>query len=59
LPTADAAEQEVLETFILERIRSGAQLPGTYPPNAETLAAFEAWRKGISGFASEAQRSTS
>ena len=42
---ADAAEQEILETFILERIRSGAQLPGTYPPNAETEAAYAAWRK--------------
>jgi regulator of RNase E activity RraA len=42
---AHAAEQEILETFILERIRSGAQLPGTYPPNADTQAAYEAWRR--------------
>ena len=41
----DAAEQELLETFILERIRDGARLPGTYPPNAETEAAYKAWRK--------------
>jgi len=42
---ADAHEQEKLEAFILERIRNGAALPGTYPPNAQTKAAYEAWRK--------------
>jgi len=42
---ADAAEQEKLEAFILERIRNGAALPGTYPPNAETRAAYAEWRK--------------
>ena len=41
----DAAEQEVMEAFLLERIQAGAALPGTYPPNAETKAAFEVWRK--------------
>ena len=41
----DAAEQEKLEAFILERVEQGARLPGTYPPNAETRAAYEAWRK--------------
>ena len=41
----DAAEQEVMEAFLLERIQAGAALPGTYPPNAETKAAFEIWRK--------------
>jgi regulator of RNase E activity RraA len=41
----DAAEQETMEAFILERIEGGAKLPGTYPPNAETRAAYEAWRK--------------
>ncbi len=45
----DAAEQEKMEAFILERIEGGAALPGTYPPDAETKAAFAAWReqKGI------------
>ena len=42
---ADAAEQEKLEVFVLERIQGGAALPGTYPPNAETRAAYSAWRK--------------
>ncbi|MBL8377433.1 MAG: ribonuclease activity regulator RraA [Burkholderiales bacterium] len=41
----DAAEQEVMELFLLERISGGATLPGTYPPSAETRAAFDVWRK--------------
>jgi regulator of RNase E activity RraA len=39
-----AAEQEQLECFILERVRGGAALPGTYPPDAATRAAYEAQR---------------
>jgi len=42
---ADSAEQELMEVFILERIQRGARLPGTYPPNEATRAAFAAWRK--------------
>ena len=41
----DAAEQEKMEAFILERVQAGAALPGTYPPNAQTRAAFATWRK--------------
>jgi regulator of RNase E activity RraA len=41
----DATEQEQLERFVLERIRDGAPLPGTYPPNEATEAAYRAWRK--------------
>ena len=41
----DAVEQEKMEVFILERVQQGAKLAGTYPPNAETKAAFQAWRK--------------
>jgi len=40
-----SADQELLETFITERIEAGAILAGTYPPDAATLADFEAWRK--------------
>jgi len=40
----DAAEQELLEVFILEEIAGGRALPGTYPANAETRARFVAWR---------------
>jgi regulator of RNase E activity RraA len=42
---ADAAEQERLEDFIMARVRDGAPLPGTYPPNAATLAAYRAHRE--------------
>ncbi len=42
---AEVVEQEVMEKFLLGRIQGGATLPGTYPPNAETRAAYEAWRK--------------
>jgi regulator of RNase E activity RraA len=41
----DATEQEKMEAFILERVEGGAKLAGTYPPNAETRAAYEVWRK--------------
>jgi regulator of RNase E activity RraA len=40
-----AAEQEQLEEFLTERIREGAALPGTYPPNEATKAAYDAWKK--------------
>lgn len=40
----DAEEQESLEAFVLIRIQQGAKLPGTYPPNPETKAAYAAWR---------------
>ena len=41
----DAAEQEKMEAFILERIEGGAMLRGTYPPDADTRLAFAEWRK--------------
>ena len=41
----DAVEQEKMEVFILERVQGGAKLAGTYPPNAETLAAYKEWKK--------------
>ena len=40
-----AAEQEILERFILEKVEGGVVLPGTYPPNEETLAEYARWRK--------------
>lgn len=40
----DAAEQETLETFILEEIRSGAPLIGTYPPGEPVQAKYRQWR---------------
>jgi len=41
----DAAEQEELEEFLLQRVTDGAALPGTYPPNEATRIAYEAWRR--------------
>lgn len=43
---ADVAEaahrKEQMERFLLDRLKAGAPLDGTYPPNAETLAAYKA-----------------
>lgn len=39
-----AADQEDLERFIQLQVEGGAPLRGTYPPNEETLAAYQAWR---------------
>jgi regulator of RNase E activity RraA len=44
-----AADQEALEQFILQKVEGGAPLPGTYPPNEETLAEYQAWRQQQSG----------
>lgn len=42
---ADAGiAQEALEEFVLERIKAGAPIDGTYPPNAAVLADYAAWR---------------
>ncbi|MEM9475223.1 MAG: ribonuclease activity regulator RraA [Pseudomonadota bacterium] len=42
---AAAEEKEHLEKFLLERLKAGAPLDGTYPPDEDTLAAYEASRK--------------
>ncbi|MEQ9349529.1 MAG: ribonuclease activity regulator RraA [Alphaproteobacteria bacterium] len=39
-----AAEREPLEAFLRQRVAAGAALPGTYPPDADTLAAYAAHR---------------
>ena len=42
---ADAAiEQERLEVYVLELIRKGAPIDGTYPPSAEVLAGYARWQ---------------
>jgi regulator of RNase E activity RraA len=38
-----AVEQEKLEAWIIEEVRSGLPLPGLYPPNAETKARYAAF----------------
>jgi len=42
---AHGLDQEDLEAFILEKVRKGAPLPGTYPPNENTLAEYEEWKR--------------
>ncbi len=44
----DAAEQEELEAFIQLRVARGDPLPGLYPVNEKTRAAYEAWRRANS-----------
>ena len=44
-----AAEREALEAFVIERVRQGAPLKGTYPPDEATLKAFEAHRAATAG----------
>jgi regulator of RNase E activity RraA len=41
----DASEQEQLEVFVLQEVAGGRALPGTYPPNADTLARYRQWRE--------------
>lgn len=40
-----AVERELLEEYVVGRVREGAELQGTYPPNEATLAAFADWRR--------------
>lgn len=40
-----AAEQEVLERFVLEKVEAGSALPGVYPPNDDTLTEYARWRE--------------
>jgi regulator of RNase E activity RraA len=41
----DSFEQERLEKFVAIRVGQGRPIPGTYPPNDETKAAYQAWIK--------------
>ena len=40
-----AAEMEEKEVFITEKIQSGASIVGVYPPDEETLAEYEEWKR--------------
>lgn len=37
-------ELDRLEAFVLEKIKAGAPVPGTYPPNEATLREYEDWK---------------
>jgi len=39
----DAVEQERFEHYVQVRVKAGASVQGLYPPNEETLAAYQAW----------------
>jgi regulator of RNase E activity RraA len=39
-----AEERERMEEWIIERVREGRPLAGTYPPNEATMAEYRAWR---------------
>jgi regulator of RNase E activity RraA len=41
----DAAEQERLEEFVIEEVRNGAPVIGTYPPKEAALARYQEWAK--------------
>jgi regulator of RNase E activity RraA len=43
-----AAERELMEEFVVEKVRGGAPLAGTYPPNEATMREYRAWRAGES-----------
>ena len=36
---------EEKERFIMEKIRSGASIVGTYPPDEATLAEYRTWKE--------------
>lgn len=40
-----AVAQEEKEDFIMEKVRGGASIVGTYPPDEQTLAEYEEWKK--------------
>ena len=41
----EAEDMEEKERFIMEKIRSGASIIGTYPPDEATLAEYRAWKR--------------
>jgi len=40
----EAADQDVFETFVSEKVRAGASIVGLYPPNEATQKEYAAWR---------------
>lgn len=47
-----ALEQEKLEQWISEEVRSGASLPGLYPPDEDSMRRYKAYRAAKNGSAS-------
>jgi regulator of RNase E activity RraA len=46
---AGGLEQELHEQFILQQVKDGAKIPGTYPPNEENLAKYQEWKAKSEG----------
>jgi regulator of RNase E activity RraA len=42
----EAVHHDEIEVYLYERISNGESLRGIYPPNEQTLAAYEEWKKG-------------
>lgn len=40
----DAEEQEIAETFVLEKVEAGSSIIGVYPMSEGTAAEYQAWR---------------
>jgi hypothetical protein len=41
----DSTQQDRIENYLTLRITGGDKLYGTYPPNAQTRADFDAWER--------------
>jgi regulator of RNase E activity RraA len=41
-----AADQEMLDSWVMREVKAGRALPGLYPPDPATRAEYEAWRAG-------------
>lgn len=41
----EGQEHELLETWLVEQVGKGEQLPGLYPPNEENRKRYDAWKK--------------
>ncbi len=40
----EAADQDVFETFVIEKVKGGASIVGLYPPNEATQKEYAEWR---------------
>ncbi|MCB1740135.1 MAG: ribonuclease activity regulator RraA [Gammaproteobacteria bacterium] len=44
---AEAIQQELFETYVQERVQSGASVMGLYPPDEQCLRDFERWTQSL------------
>ncbi len=43
----DGYEQTLMEDFVTERVKAGQSIFGLYPPDAQTIEAFKAWKQRL------------